>query len=208
MPKSNILLPSNAGYAFFTSLESIIGKVGVTAVLRYAGQNQYIDNYPPNTDDPSMDLADFAAIHAGIETLYGWRGGKALIMNAGRETWKRFVSSSLSACPVDEVLESICSAPEEDRILHTVNFVANVFIPSEEHDVELINMDDKVLFKTKVCPSCWGRKMQKPGCHLTAGYIQEAVRWTTGNLHAIEQTTCIGCGDDFCSFQISKNNAE
>jgi predicted hydrocarbon binding protein len=207
MPKSNILIPSSTAYAFITSLESIIGKVGVTAVLRYSGQTQYIDNYPPNIDDSTVDVADIAAIHAGIETLYGWRGSKALIMNAGRETWKGFVST-LTAYPAEDVLDNIQGVPVEDRIIPTLNFVSVVFNPYQEHKMEIIDQGDTVLYQTKVCPSCWGRKMEKPGCHLTAGYLQEAIRWATDKLYAIEQTTCIGCGDDLCSFQVSKNFTE
>lgn len=207
MQKSNILLPPSSSHAFFVSLESIIGTIGFTAVLRYAGLSQYINNYPPDTGERIVDIAETSAIHAALETLYGWRGGKALIMNSGRETWRGLVARAQSG-PIHDALQAILSAPQEERVHQVLNFISGMFNPSRDPRIELADLGDAFLYKSINCPSCWGRKMSKPGCHLSAGYLQEAVRWASGSLHPIEQTTCAGCGDELCSFKISKASAE
>lgn len=206
MTKSNIFIPSNTCYALLVSLESVIGKVGLTAVLRYAGLAEFIDNYPPNIPDRTCDIADVSAIHAGIETLYGWRGGKALIMNAGRETWKKSIDAML-ASPAKDILEGIQQAPQEERLPRILNFVARLFNPSNDGKVEVVETDDACIYVNRFCVCCWGRKMTKAGCHLTAGYLQEAVRWATGMVYPVDQITCAGCGDESCNYSFSKNLA-
>jgi predicted hydrocarbon binding protein len=57
----------------------------------------------------------------------------------------------------------------------------------------------------KPCPVCWGRKSDKPMCHAAAGLLQEGLRWLSGGHEfRVQESKCIGCGDEACVLIVQK----
>jgi predicted hydrocarbon binding protein len=64
---------------------------------------------------------------------------------------------------------------------------------------------DYYLYVIEQCSMCWGREVERPGGHIAASIIEEALHWLSGGLRFhIEQITCMGMGDEKCSFYVYK----
>jgi len=203
MEKSGYYLPGRTGLRIFLGLETVLGKSGLIAMLRYSKLTQFIDNYPPNTTDPVCDFADLSALHHALEDLYGGRGGKVLMMHVGREIWDELLGP-LADPQILETIKTVRDLPEEQRASAIMQIVKTIYNATGDWKTEFEEVEDAYLLKMKPCPCCWGRKMEQPGCHVIAGYIQGAILWSTGQQNSITQTTCSGCGDNECTFKVSK----
>ena len=69
--------------------EEVVGKDGLAVVLRNAGLERFIDNYPPELLKISgtITLGDYAELCAGLLTFFG-RAGKSMVIRCGRLTSK------------------------------------------------------------------------------------------------------------------------
>jgi predicted hydrocarbon binding protein len=203
MEKSGFHITGRSGLRVFESLEIVLGKGGLTAMLRYAKLSQFIDNYPADTSERIVDFADLSSIHAALEDLYGGRGGKVLMTHVGREMWNELVGP-LADPNLNAPITAVKNLPQDQRIGSIINLLKNVYEATGDRHIDVEETEDAYLFKTNPCPCCWGRKMAQPGCNVTAGHLQNAVSWATDQLHPILQTTCRGCGDEVCTFKILK----
>jgi predicted hydrocarbon binding protein len=203
MEKSGLYMTSRTGLRVFLGLETVLGKSGLTAMLRYAKLSQFIGNYPPDTMDRTCDFADLSSLHAALEDLYGGRGGKVLMMHVGREIWNEQVGPLADTNAIAPIL-AVKNLPEEKRLGTLVQVLKKVYEMTGDRHIDVEETEDAFLFKSNPCPCCWGRKMAQPGCHVTSGHLQGAVLWATGQLHPITQTTCRGCGDEVCTYKIMK----
>ena len=87
LQKSGMYYPNKFGLITIKSLEEVMGKNGLNAILNLAGLNHYIENYPPDNLDKGFDFAELSAIGSSLEEMYGPRGGRGLALRAGRATF-------------------------------------------------------------------------------------------------------------------------
>src|SRR6202142_2660953 len=85
--KSGLYYPNKFGLIILKSLEEVMGKNGLNAILNLAGMSNYIEGYPPDNLDKGFDFAELSAIGMGLEEMYGPRGGRGLALRAGRATF-------------------------------------------------------------------------------------------------------------------------
>src|SRR5512135_451632 len=85
--KSGLYYPNKFGLITIKSLEEVMGKNGLNAILNLAGLNHYIDNYPSDNLEKGFDFAELSAIGTALEDMYGPRGGRGLALRAGRATF-------------------------------------------------------------------------------------------------------------------------
>jgi hypothetical protein len=85
--KAGLYYPNKFGLITIKSLEEVMGKNGLNAILNLAGLNHYIENYPPDNLDKGFDFAELSAIGLALEEMYGPRGGRGLALRAGRATF-------------------------------------------------------------------------------------------------------------------------
>ena len=55
---AGLYYPNKFGRIMIQSLEEVMGKNGLNAILNLAGLNHYIDNYPPDNLDKGFDFAE------------------------------------------------------------------------------------------------------------------------------------------------------
>ena len=67
IPKDGFYYPNKAARITLESLESVMGKNGLNAILNLAHLPHLIDNYPPNNLDRQFDFADFTAVNWALE---------------------------------------------------------------------------------------------------------------------------------------------
>jgi hypothetical protein len=56
LQKSGLFYPNKFGLITIKSLEEVMGKNGLNAILNLAGLNYYIENYPPDNLDKGFGL--------------------------------------------------------------------------------------------------------------------------------------------------------
>ena len=85
--KSGLYYPNKFGLITIQSLEEVMGKNGLNAILNLAGLNHYIDNYPADNLDKGFDFSELSSLGVALEEMYGPRGGRGLALRAGRATF-------------------------------------------------------------------------------------------------------------------------
>ena len=74
--KAGLYYPNKFGLITIKSLEEVMGKNGLNAILNLGGLNNYIENYPPDNLDKGFDFAELSALGSALEEMYGPRGGR------------------------------------------------------------------------------------------------------------------------------------
>ena len=74
--KSGLYYPNKFGLITLKSLEDVMGKNGLNAILNLAGLNSYVENYPPDNLEKAFDFAELSSIGVALEEMYGPRGGR------------------------------------------------------------------------------------------------------------------------------------
>ena len=69
--KSGLYYPNKFGLIIIKSLEEVMGKNGLNAILNLGGLSNYIDSYPPDNLDKGFDFAELSAICTALEEMYG-----------------------------------------------------------------------------------------------------------------------------------------
>ena len=80
--KAGLYYPNKFGLITIKSLEEVMGRNGLNAILNLAGLNHYIENYPPDNLEKGFDFAELSAIGVALEEMYGPRGGRGLALRA------------------------------------------------------------------------------------------------------------------------------
>jgi len=78
--KSGLYYPNKIARIYIEAMEDVMGVNGLNAVLNLAGLGQYAGNYPPDNLNKEFDFAEFTALNAGLEEMYGPRGGRGLAL--------------------------------------------------------------------------------------------------------------------------------
>ena len=84
IPPSGYYYPNKIARIYLLAMEEVMGKNGLNAVLHMAGLSHLIDNYPPDNLEREFEFADYSALNAALEEMYGPRGGRGLGLRAGR----------------------------------------------------------------------------------------------------------------------------
>ncbi len=87
IPKSGYSYPNHAARTFLVELENLVGKNGVSALLNSAHLEAWITALPADDGERGVDFAEFSALLAALDDLYGPRGGRGLARRAG---WAAF----------------------------------------------------------------------------------------------------------------------
>jgi hypothetical protein len=201
IPDSGFYYPNSFVHHLLLSLEDVLGKNGVKAILNISGQSNMIDNYPPDDMTPGVDIARYSSIIGSLDDLYGEKGAQVLALKAGNvlfaETMKKLgdplnvTGDAHKAKSIEEKIES--------GLMLLYSVVTRTSIASIPR-----TPDGQLLYSVARCPICYGRETKTPRCFLTVGLIQAINRYTTGDLEfAVKQTKAHSCGDSCCEYEVS-----
>ncbi len=196
------MMPNAALYVLFAAIAEVMGRNGLKSVLRLGGLERYIDNLPPNNTELGVKFSEYGAAQQSIEDFYGPRGARAMLVRIGRALFRYTLEEqpavlglaglALKALPIGVRVKLILQ-----KIVSSANDTMNMPSSLEE-------TDDSYIFVVQDSPSRWRPARSKPGCYVTVGTYQEALRWATGKTFKIEEFTCMSAGDDACRFRIYK----
>jgi len=204
---SEVRTMANAAlYVLFAAMAEVMGDNGLKSVLRLAKLERYIDNFPPNNTDMSVTHSEYGAAQQAIEDFYGPRGARAILVRIGRALFRYSLQEQPAVLGLAGLaLKALPRGARVKLILQKIVAAANENLNIPSHVEE---SDDAYIYVAEDSPSRWRPRRSSPGCYVTVGTYQEALRWATGQNYRIEEFSCLAAGDDACRFRIYKEPLE
>jgi predicted hydrocarbon binding protein len=181
---------------YLDALGEIIGRHGLSALLRLAKLSRWIESPPPYDEQLAVDFVDFTALNETLEEMYGVRGGRALALRAGRVSFHAI----LEQLGAQEELEAggFHELPLPERITTLLQKIAGVMAGETDAKVWVSQpAADRLLYHLEPSASCWARThMERPVCHSTMGLLLEAIEWAAGEEeYMVEEVSCAATGN-------------
>jgi predicted hydrocarbon binding protein len=201
--KSGYYYPNKMVRIYLTAIEEMIGPEAMKAVLSQTNTPELIDNYPPDNLGRAIDFADFSAIGAALEKIYGPRGERGLGLHAGKACFNQGVSEFGSVSGVAEL--TFKAIPFNTKLKIGLKAMAEAFNTFSDQMTWVDENEEQFVYTIARCPVCWGRTSQKPICYIAAGIIQAGLHWFTGGREfQVDEVACLAVGDEACVFHIGK----
>lgn len=189
--------PQKMGRIILLSMEEVIGKAGVNAILDLAALDLNL---------PAKQGLSFEAVkqlHLALEQAYGPRGGRGVALRTGRACFKYGLKEYGSMLGLTEMTFRLLPLSTK---LHTgARSLADLFNKHTDQKVRVEETEAHIFWHIERCPLCWERTEEEPICHLAIGLLQEALYWLSGGkVFSVEETACHARGDDHCTISILK----
>jgi predicted hydrocarbon binding protein len=202
-PTANYYYPNKMGRIVLTAMEDILGHHGVNAILNLSRLSYLVNNYPQNNLELGFSFAEFGAILDTLDEMYGVRGGRALALRAGRETFKYALKEFMPVLGIADL--AFRPFPLGMKIKIGLEVFAETFNKFTDQIVSLEQDANSHLWVIERCPVCWQRKSEAPCCHLAVGLLQESLFWVSnGKNYRVSEVSCIARGDNACIIMIDK----
>jgi bacteriochlorophyll 4-vinyl reductase len=193
--------------------EEVVGKQGLTVLLRERGLERFIDNYPPELLNISktITLGDYAELCAGILTFFG-RAGKSMVIRCGRLTSKYAIEkqSGVYNVAAKTAAKLMPSGMQVKLVLESMaNGYNKLYTESgQELGYRVEDRGDKWAFISVECPNCAGKAADMPMCWGRIGTLKEGLSWLTGKDFDVEEAQCRALGASACVWEVRKTPRE
>jgi predicted hydrocarbon binding protein len=196
--------PNRMGRIILLSMEEVMGRNGVNALLKLASLPSLIENYPSDTAEPAFAFSTVSNLTEMLEQAYGPHGGRGLALRIGRACFNYGVRQYSTQLGLTQMAFRLLPLPSK---LHAgASAFAELFNNFTDQRVRVEEEGGTILWHIERCPLCWERKAQDPVCHLAVGLLQEALYWLSGGkVFNVEEKTCIAAGDPTCTIVIDQS---
>jgi len=204
IPKSEYYYANKIVLITMKALEEVMGKNGLNAILNLAHLPHLIDNYPPDNLDREFNFADFSALNLALEEMYGPRGGRGLALRAGRAAFADALRNFGALAGAGDLAFKVLPLQAKMRI--GIPAMARIFSQISDQLSTVEEKENEFIYTIHRCPVCWGRHgVDKPVCFIAVGLLQEGLKWVSGgNEFRVNESKCIGMGEEVCEFVIQK----
>lgn len=203
VPDSGFFYPNKMGRILLVSMEEVMGRNGLNALLNLTGMRNLINEQPADTLEKAFDFSNISNLNRGLEEIYGPRGGRGLALRGGRAIFSRGLKQFGALAGVGDLAFKVLQLPTKLRI--GVPAVARIFTQFSDQTSRVEDRGDHFFYYIDRCSMCWGRQTDRPICYIAIGILQEALRWVSGGLEfRIEELECIAMGAESCIFKIDK----
>ena len=208
-PATDVLLVDAYMRWALLAAEEVVGKNGLAVVLREAGLEQFIGNYPPEQLKVSsgLTLFHYASLNAGLLNFFG-RAARSMALRIGRSSARYaidhqgalFGTAALLASkvlPVSTQIKMGLSAMQAGlrRLSQSVG---------QERRLELADRGECWAYIDYDCPMSAGKQSDEPIGWIQTGAIQEALHWQIGKEFEVEQIACRSTGAPASIWLITK----
>jgi predicted hydrocarbon binding protein len=201
--KSGFYYPNKMVRIYLTAIEEMIGPEAMKAVLNLAGLSQFIEVYPPNNMGREVDFAEFSAIGAALEKMYGPRGERGLGLHAGKAIFNQGLTEFGSVSGLGELAFKAVSPNTKLKI--SLKGMAEAFNKFSDQQTRVEETDNHFVYTIQRCPVCWGRTSPRPICYIATSTIQASLHWLSeGHYFEVEEVACCANGNETCIFHIRK----
>jgi len=196
--------PNRMGRIILLSMEEVMGRNGVNAILKLASLPSLIGTYPSDNNELAFPFDTLSSITNMLEHAYGPHGGRGLALRVGRACFNYGVRQYGTQMGLTEMAFRLLPLPL--KVSAGAKVFAELFNNFTDQRVRVEEEDGKLLWHIERCPLCWERKSQDPVCHLAVGLLQEALYWLSGGkVFNVEEQTCIASGDPACTIVIDQS---
>ncbi len=202
-PGAQYFWPNKLGRIYLLSLEDVMGKNGLHAVLNLAKLRHLINNYPPDDLNLGWSFEEMAALNQALDDMHGPRGGKGLAVRAGRAGLYYVLKDLGAVLGLTDLAFRLLPLPVKMKA--GLNAIADTFNKTSDQIVRVEEFEGHFYYHVDRCPVCWQRTAEEPVCHATLGLLQEGLHWvTSGKNIRVEESLCIAKGDSSCSYIIDR----
>jgi len=196
--------PNRMGLIILSSMEEIVGRNGVHAILKLASLPSLINTYPPDTNELAFPFKTVSDITDILEQIYGPHGGRGLALRIGRACFNNGIRPYGLQMGITEPAFRLL--PLNAKVNTGAKAFAELFNKFTDQRVRIEEEDGVILWHIERCPLCWERHAHEPVCHLAVGLLQEALYWLSGGkVFNVEEKTCIASGDETCTIAIDRS---
>jgi predicted hydrocarbon binding protein len=196
--------PNQMGRAILLSMEEVMGRNGVHAILKLASLSSMIENYPPDDKEREFSFSTLSTMTDTLEQVYGPHGGRGLALQIGRACFNSGVRQYGTQMGITEMAFRLL--PLQAKVNAGAKAFAELFNVFTDQKVRVEDENGKLFWHIERCPLCWERSAQEPVCHLAVGLLQEALYWLSGGkMFNVEEVTCIATGDETCTIVIDQS---
>ena len=196
--------PNRMGRIIFLSMEEVMGRTGVHALLKLASLPSLLDNYPADDSERAFPFSTVSTMTDMLEQIYGPHGGRGLGLRVGRACFNNGIRQYGMQMGITEMAFRLLPLPV--KVSAGAKAFAELFNTFTDQIVRVEEDGDKLLWHIERCPLCWERHAQEPVCHLAVGLLQEALYWLSGGkVFNVEEETCIAAGDETCTIVIDQS---
>jgi predicted hydrocarbon binding protein len=200
---SAFFFPNRMGRIILESMEEVVGRNGLNAVLNLAGLGGMIGNYPPSDKKPKFSFEIVSGLMEKLEQAYGPRGGHGLAVRIGRTSFKYGMREFGPQMGLNET--AFRFLPFSTKLRIGGQSLADMFNKETDQRIRIEKRDGKLLWHIERCPLCWGRHTNDTVCHLAVGLLQESLYWVSGGkIFKVEETLCLARGDPTCTIEIDQ----
>lgn len=201
---SGLYYPNKFGLIIIKSLEEVMGKNGLNAILNMAGVSHYVDRYPPDNLEKGFDFSEVSGIGLALEDMYGPRGGRGLALRAGRATFSDALKNFGALAGVADLAFAVL--PLQAKLRIGLPAFAKIFVELTDQETAVKERENEFVWTIYKCPCCWGRRdADKPLCYFSTGLLQESLKWVSGGHEfRVTESRCVAVGDEVCEFIIQK----
>lgn len=193
--------PNRMGRIILLSMEEVMGRNGVNAVLKLASHPSLIGNYPPDDTKPGFPFPLVGSLMETLEQVYGPHGGRGLSLRIGRACFNYGVRQYGAQMGVTAMGFKLL--PLAGKLSAGAKAFAELFNNLTDQRVRVEDGGGQIIWHIDRCPLCWERKTHEPACHLAVGLLQEALYWLSGGkVFHVEEQLCIAAGDKACTILI------
>lgn len=196
--------PNRMGRIILLSMEEVMGRNGVNAVLKLASQPSLIEHYPADNAKLEFPFTTVSRLEETLEQLYGPHGGRGLSLRIGRACFNYGVRHYGTQMGLTQMAFKLLPLPA--KLSAGAKAFAELFNTFTDQRVHVEDDGRNLLWHIERCPLCWERKTHEPACHLAVGLLQEALYWLSGGkVFTVEEQTCIAAGDATCTIAIDRS---
>ncbi len=196
--------PNRMGRIILLSMEEVMGRNGVNALLKLGSQPSLIENYPSDNTELGFSFSSVSNLGESLEQVYGPHGGRGLALRIGRACFNYGVRQYSAQLGLTEMAFRLLPLPL--KLSAGAKALAELFNNFTDQRVRIEEQDRKLLWHIERCPLCWERRTREPSCHLAVGLLQEGLFWLSGGkIFNVEEQTCIAAGDTTCTIVIDQS---
>jgi predicted hydrocarbon binding protein len=148
---------------------------------------------------------DYARILETIEITYGDRGPR-ILRRIGKESFHIVLREQPGWMNTGKRVFKLWSPNQRSQ------FMLEAIVESQQkiypnHEIWMEEKNGELAYIEQNCLVCYGRKSSHPVCHLTIGFIKEAIHWASDVDFEVRETSCTAMEDAYCRFVIAKSSA-
>lgn len=203
-PQSDYYYANKIALITLNSLEDVMGKNGLNAILNLAHLPHLIENKPPDNLAKEFNFADFSALNQALEIMYGARGGRGLALRVGRAAFADSLRTFGALAGAGDLAFKVLPLSTKMRI--GIPAMAKIFSQISDQYSTVQEREHEFIYTIHRCPVCWGRSgSDKPVCFIATGLLQEGLKWLSGgNEFRVNESQCVAMGHSVCEFVIQK----